>query len=283
VRGWSTGIRVGDDNGRQGNRETPTGRRIPVPRGLLRRRYAAKVKSPGAPALQYTPLEKVTSPRPVDKLAWIAERCRGQFVLDLGAYDETAMTTKKGTPWWLHGRLAEVARRVVGVDNSKNVPDDGLVTSERSVIVRGDVYDLGSLNLESRPDVVVAGELIEHLPDAVGFLRSVLTEPSLAGATLILTTPNAASAYNAILGVVGRESTHQDHLAIHSYKTLSTVCSRAGLREWQLIPYLTRFPEMMLSSNGALRLGVAGFQRVVNVIERWCPLLSGGWIVVATV
>lgn len=44
---------------------------------------------------------------------------RGQFVLDLGAYEETATTAKKGTPGWLHGRLAEVARRGVRTRRAK--------------------------------------------------------------------------------------------------------------------------------------------------------------------
>jgi hypothetical protein len=217
----------------------------------------------------------------VDKLSWVAEQCRDRFVLDLGAYDETAVGPKQGTPWWLHGRIASVARKVVGVDNSKAIPDEGLWTSDASQIVRGDVYDLGGLGLGERPEVVVAGELIEHLPDGVSFLRALATESSLAGATLILTTPNAACAYNALVGIVGRECTHRDHLAIYSYKTLNTVCARAGLAAWKIIPYYSRFPEMALTTSGPLHLGVVSFQRGVNIIERLCPLLSGGWIVMA--
>ena len=49
VRGWSTGNRVGDDNGRQGNRAVPTARRIPPPHGPLRRRHGHAVKARGAP------------------------------------------------------------------------------------------------------------------------------------------------------------------------------------------------------------------------------------------
>jgi hypothetical protein len=237
------------------------------------------MRSSMAPTLNYTSLERIKSPPAVDKLSWLTEECRGQFVLDLGAYDETAIGAKYGTPWWLHGRLASSARRVVGVDNSKAIPEEGLRTSATSVILRGDVYEVGALDLDERPDIVIAGELIEHLPDGVAFLRAIAMEPSLAGARLILTTPNAACAYNAIVGLVGRESTHEDHLAIYSYKTLHTVCARAGLVHVDLIPYYTRFPEMALTTSGAMRASVIGFQRAVNVIERFCPLLSGGWIV----
>src|ERR1700682_4987328 len=95
-----------------------------------------------APTLAYTSLEQISCARPVDKLSWVTEQCRDKFVLDLGAYDETAIGAKHGTPWWLHGRIARVARRVVGVDNSTSIPQEGIQTSERSVIVRADVLDL---------------------------------------------------------------------------------------------------------------------------------------------
>lgn len=231
--------------------------------------------------LKYDSLERVPCGRPVDKFEWIAAACGGRSVLDLGAYDETAVEAKQGTPWWTHGRIAEVARSVIGVDNSDAIPADGLVTSPRSRIIRGDVLDLATVDLDDKPDVIVAGELIEHLPDPVRFVRAIARTPAFSGATLILTTPNAACAYNVLAGLAYRECMHRDHVAIHSFKTLNTICRKAGLEDWDIIPHFTRFPEMTLSSRGLRRLGVVTFTRVVNLIEGQFPLLAGGWIVAA--
>src|SRR6202171_5118662 len=84
-----------------------------------------------APTLAYTSLEQISWARPVDKLSWVTEQCRDKFVLDLGAYDETAIGAKYGTPWWLHGRIAGVARRVVEVNTSTSTPKEGVQTSEK--------------------------------------------------------------------------------------------------------------------------------------------------------
>lgn len=231
------------------------------------------------PALEYSPFERLPCPRPVDKLEWITSFCRGKRVLDLGAFDETAIMLKQDSPYWLHGRLSEVASQVVGVDSSELLPAGGLRTSDTSMIVPGNILALGDIVLDHEPDVVVAGELIEHLPDALAFLQRLTADPRLGRSTVVLTTPNASAFYNVVLGLFKRESTHHDHVAVHSFKTLNTLCTKAGLPEWQILPYHARFSELLLRSRGVRRLVVAGFERVVNAVERVFPLLAGGWIV----
>ena len=76
-----------------------------------------------------------------------------------------------------------------------------------------------------------------------------------------------------------RESTHHDHLCILSYKTLATLCTRAGFSEWEIIPYFSRFTEMQERHSGLARLAVRAAQGVVNLLEWMFPLLSFGYIV----
>jgi hypothetical protein len=52
----------------------------------------------------------------------------------LVALDETAFAQKTGHGTWLHEEIAQVAVRVIGVDLSNIVPDDGLVTAHNAVI-----------------------------------------------------------------------------------------------------------------------------------------------------
>jgi trans-aconitate methyltransferase len=223
--------------------------------------------------LAYTPLERLPIRRPVDRLSYLEEACRGLRVLDLGGWDETA-AAKRGSEDWLHGRLARVAASVLGVDSAEGLPSDGARTGPNSRIVRGDVYRLETLVDPAAVDVIVAGELIEHLPDTLRFLQGV--GRLFAGRRLVLSTPNATSLTNVLLGLVRRENNHPDHLQVYSYKTLNTLCTRAGFQAWEILPYHMRYSEMILRSGGVRRWGVRGAEAMVNLGEAAFPFLAGG-------
>lgn len=234
----------------------------------------------GVPPLRYTPLERVAVPRPVDRITYIVNVCAKRRVLDLGAMDETAWMAKRGRGAWLHEQIGATALQVEGVDNSPLVPAEGLRTAPNAIIRRGDVGDPARIvaGLAEVPDVIVAGELIEHLENPLQFLRCFAALECLAGKTLILSTPNATALHNVLIGLAHRESTHHDHLCVLSYKTLSTLCTRAGFRRWQIIPYFARFTEIRERHAGMARVGVLTAERLVNVFEWLFPLLSFGYI-----
>lgn len=141
-------------------------------------------------SLSYTPLEPISVVRPVYRIPWLVSSVVEKKVLDLGAYDETALV-KKDTDFWLHGQLFKTASKVIGIDSSEQIPADGIKTSDTSYILRGNIFDLGDFVEKHSSEIIVAGELIEHLPDTLGFLSHVSTEHRLSGMTLIMTTPNA--------------------------------------------------------------------------------------------
>jgi len=226
--------------------------------------------------LAFTPLERLRVGRPVDRVSWIAERCRGRRVLDLGAYDETALV-KRGTRHWLHGRIAEVAAEVLGVDAAPELAAEGVATGARSRIVRGDAAALDpSLVRSLAPEVVVASELLEHLPDARGFLRRL--RELAPGCELLASTPNATSLTNVLLALARRESSHRDHLQVYSFKTLHALAREAGLGECEVVPYAVRYTEMRLAAGGARSAAIGAVERAVNAVEWLFPLLSGGLI-----
>jgi len=231
--------------------------------------------------LSYTALERLRLRRPVDRIGYIARACAGYRVLDLGAMDETAWQAKRGHGTWLHEEISRTALRVDGFDNSTMIPAEGLRTGPTSIIRRGDVTDPQSLlaTLAEPPEVIVAGELIEHLENPLRFLEQFAAIGALAGKTLILSTPNATALHNALIALAYRESTHHDHLCVLSYKTLTTLCSRARFPAWEIIPYFARFTEMQARHSGPVGLAVRAAERVVNVGEWLFPLLSFGYIV----
>lgn len=195
--------------------------------------------------------------------------------------DETAWQSKRGRGTWLHEEIAKVAARVDGIDNSQVIPPEGLETGPNARIRRGDIADLGrSLSeLGAGPEVIVAGELIEHVENPLQLLRSIRHTAGLAGCTFILSTPNATGVHNFLIGLARRESTHHDHLCILSYKTLATLCRRAGFQSWEIIPYYARFTEMQDRHSGLARLAIRTVERAVNCVEWLFPMLSFGYVV----
>jgi hypothetical protein len=233
------------------------------------------------PELAYTPLERLPPLATVGRVDYLVEQTRGKTIYDLGAYDETALF-KRGTALWLHEVLSESAAKVIGIDTSPKLPAEGLVTSPRSTIVRGDIFRLGERSDVDEVDAIVAGELIEHLPNTLDFFRALAGDSKLRGKTFLATTPNATAVYNSVLALGRRESMHRDHLQVYSYKTLNTLCSRAGFSSWKIVAYHATFPELRLTAAPLMRVATSLFENAIHVIERGFPLLSGGCIVHAT-
>lgn len=233
-------------------------------------------------SIRYEALERVRIPRPVERLDFIAAQASGRSVFDLGALDETAMEAKRGADNWLHARLCASASKVIGIDNSKRLPPTGMDTPGGGRIIHADIFDLTPVIEEyGRPDVIVAGELIEHLSNTEAFLHSLRKNEALRGVDFVFSTPNACCWHNFLIGLAGRESMHQDHLQIYSYKTLRTLFARSGIELKALVPCYARFHEMLSAARGMQSVGVRGFQALVNGLEFATPMLAAGWIGIA--
>jgi SAM-dependent methyltransferase len=224
-------------------------------------------------SLSYDPLERLRVPGPVDRVAFIADHCRGKRVLDIGCFDETALV-KRDTEHYLHGRISDVASQVIGIDSSAKIPPEGVRTGPNSLIVRGNGVDP---QVPNDVDVIVAGEFIEHIESPLEFFRNL--KQRYPGKEMIISTPNGSSFANSLLGVFRREAQHPDHLQIFTFKILNTLCVRIGFQEWEVVPYRFHATEAILNSRGLKRAAAVAVQQIVGVVERLCPLLSCGYIV----
>lgn len=222
--------------------------------------------------LNYQPLEYIHIPKPVSRVDYIVDACRGKRVLDLGCWDETALS-KMETPFWLHRRIVSVASNVIGIDNSSSIPTEE-VNIYNSIIIKGDITDKAIIS-GYNVDIIVAGELIEHLPNAINFFKNI--KSIYSGKRLLGTTPNATNLSNVILGIIRRESTHRDHLSVYSYKTLATLCERANFSEYKIIPYLVEYTELKLRQ-GIGRSFVRFTEKLINILEHFTPMLASGYI-----
>src|SRR5207253_8703423 len=75
--------------------------------------------------------------------------------------------------------------------------------------------------------LVVAGEVLEHVPDADAFLRGCagLLAP---GGRLCVTVPNACCPKIGMRALFGRESVHPDHRVYYGPRTLERTLRGAG-------------------------------------------------------
>jgi hypothetical protein len=89
----------------------------------------------------------------------------GKDVLEIGPAELVGTVNKRKRDRWIHGRIADVAERLVGVEVSE--PQVGALRAEGFDVRLGDAetFDLGE-----GFDVIVAGELIEHLSNPGLFL-----------------------------------------------------------------------------------------------------------------
>jgi len=235
------------------------------------------VKDQMAQSLTYDTLERLAVPRPVDRLDFIAHHCRGKHVLDIGCLDETALQ-KRDTQNWLHGRISAVAENVIGIDNSASIPPEGQRTGPRSIIHQGNGLDpVADMLVDDEIDQIVAGEFIEHIDQPLAFFQNLKSR--FPGRELILSTPNGGALANVLLGLIGREAQHPDHVHVFTYKILNTLCVRAEFSDWEIIPYRFYATEMILQSRGLKRFAAKAAERTIRIFERFFPLLSFGYLI----
>jgi cyclopropane fatty-acyl-phospholipid synthase-like methyltransferase len=161
---------------------------------------------------------------------YILKACAGRTVLHLGCADMpyTRMRLADGT--LLYSMIDGVAARQYGLDLSA----EGiaiLAEAGHQDLAISDVQQLVEQKPfgETRFDVIIAGEIIEHLSNPGLFLESLKPLLSDSPTRLILTTINAYCAYRFFYSLVMRdESVHPDHVSYYSRKTLTGLLSRHG-------------------------------------------------------
>lgn len=180
---------------------------------------------PRALASRAETLRRAWRPPVSDRIAFLAARCGGRSVLDIGcvAHDEARMDS----PNWLHAHLAAAASRCVGLD----VLEDG-VAAMRARGFEAVVHDLrsglGPL-LELAPfGTIVAGELIEHIGD-LDMLFAAAAQALSEDGQLIITTPNPYAPRRVRAGQRGLVWENVDHILYAFPSGVAELAERHGL------------------------------------------------------
>jgi hypothetical protein len=140
-----------------------------------------------------------------DRAAFILDRVRGRRVLEFGASGP------------MHDAVAQAAETCVGVDRAASAD-----------VVAFDLDDVRQLSLPvmATPDVVLCGEVLEHLSNPGWFLARL--KGQYPGVPVLLTVPNAFSHVARARLADGVENVNRDHVCWYSVTTLRTLLARAG-------------------------------------------------------
>lgn len=147
----------------------------------------------------------------------------GRRVLHIGCTDSPLTSVKLASGQLLHAQLLQVSSAVIGVD----VDATGVAALQDAIggdYLVGDVSDSGLDDAIARfaPEIILASDVIEHVPNIgafLGGLRRVL-DLGAAEAHVVLTTPNALTVRAVLHTAFGLEVMHPDHRVVFTPATM---------------------------------------------------------------
>lgn len=190
--------------------------------------WQAVDKDPNSQAsLQYRrrQLEAAWREEPRDRFEFIRDACDGKRVVEVGCVDHDIKALND--PNWLHPKVAAVARECVGID----VNAEGIRTMAEAgfdVVVADITEGAGPLAARCPFDVVVAGEVIEHLdcPRALLDFALVVLSP---GGTLVVSTPNPYAPWRVRAGHIRQVYENVDHVTYIFPSGMAELADRTGM------------------------------------------------------
>ena len=178
---------------------------------------------------------------------FILDRCKGRSVLHLGFVGETDGTLQLkvdafGDGRVLHPHLVRVASEVIGLDRDEDAVEGIRSRFGEAGLLVGDVEHLERLPVNRTFDVILFGDLIEHLSCpglALEGMRRFMSPQS----ELIITTPNAFALLANVRFTLGRFREGNEHVAAYSKFTLPALLERHHLKMTELYTCFNRPPQ----------------------------------------
>jgi 2-polyprenyl-3-methyl-5-hydroxy-6-metoxy-1,4-benzoquinol methylase len=220
-------------------------------------------------------VKRMSRSNTMQRFDYVTNACRGKRVLHLGCADHPITERKLAMGALLHSALDRVAGTLYGMDVNSEAIGVLRRTGYQNLFV-GDAEHLTEIipAQDIHFDVIVAGELLEHLSNPGRFLDAVkaIMDPD---SQLIITTVNAFCLFRFIYYVVhlGVERIHADHVAYYSASTLTALAQRHGF-EIQDVRYYPIGRELRRAD------WVPRYFWLLDRLSYWpCPFLAAGLII----
>ena len=160
-----------------------------------------------------------------DVFAFILNEATGKCVLNVGAVGGIEGYLPGGREEWLHHRLCNVAREIVGIDIDKV----GIAYAAKYGVEITEA-NCEAMDLDRRFDVIVMSDVIEHL-NAPARALQVLMRHLNHGGRLVITTPNPTDLGSVLRAILGRDmSVYYDHSVCFMPEHIQAMCNRFGYR-----------------------------------------------------
>jgi SAM-dependent methyltransferase len=177
---------------------------------------------------------------------FVLERCRGRSVLHLGCIGETDASPEDKLQAFrakrvLHPHLVAAAREVIGVDIDADAVD--LLRSELGLdgMVVADVEHLDRVELDRTFEIILCGDLLEHL-SSPGLVLHGVRRFMKPASELIVSVPNPFGLLANLRFTLGRFRDGAQHVAAFSKFNLVTLLERHGLQITELYTCFDRPP-----------------------------------------
>lgn len=159
----------------------------------------------------------------------IMELARGKSVLHLGCVgftdleisDRVALSKES-----LHYSLSNITQ-VIGVDCSRDAVEYFKMTGVFTNVIYGDVEKLHEVSLNGPFEVIVVGDIIEHLSNP-GLMLDGIRTLCHSASLIVITTPNCFGLLGFIKHVLNRFVEGKEHVMTFNEQNIVTLCTRHG-------------------------------------------------------
>jgi 2-polyprenyl-3-methyl-5-hydroxy-6-metoxy-1,4-benzoquinol methylase len=208
--------------------------------------------------------------RYISRIEFLREQCRGRRVLHLGCSSGQFLQDRLARHSLLHGILAKEAAELYGIDI-----DETSLETMRAMgyhhLYHGNVERLDDVHLEQTFDVVVAGDILEHITRP-GSMLDGIKRFLRRGGQFLVSTNNAFGLHYQLRRWGGSYREHPEHVAFFSPETLTHLFERHGYRLEAMFGAYTEPPHTWPQ-----RLKFA----IGRPLFRLAPVLAGTLIVIA--
>jgi 2-polyprenyl-3-methyl-5-hydroxy-6-metoxy-1,4-benzoquinol methylase len=176
-----------------------------------------------AHAFRQRTLESARCPPVVSREDYLVEMARGKKVLDVGVVEHLAAASRKES--WLHRKICESAATCLGIDS----------LAAEIELLKAEGYNVRYADFTKDPiegafDVIICGEVIEHLDDPGAIFRAA-KRLLMPDGVIAVTTPNPFFLPRVRAQVMGRLTEESvDHATLLGPSNIAELAERAGMR-----------------------------------------------------
>lgn len=226
--------------------------------------------------------------------SYLLDKAKGKKVLHLGAAqanddnDLEKFDKYVNDGSFLHRSLTEVASQCQGIDyNEELVNRLKLVHGYSNIYVADLENDLTMLDIPKDYDLIVMGELIEHLSNP-GLVLNRIQKLMTKDTEICITTPNSLAIKNWLFCMAGFESHDEDHVSLYTPRLLRKIIENNGFSVDEFMYFQSTYkPSANNDWNYFSRVrksfaSLLGFV-TINICLRVRPAFADGLIMVAKI